>query len=337
MITLLIMCLVLPGLLLHWAYAGVQERKVSLSLKVNDVDSWFDDLDDDSSGFLELNEIVSLLHRMTVMRPTEAELIDFCMSEQSSWVEWLQAQGLAEKGHRPLQHEDQDRRNFWQDKNEEGRDPTKELKAMRKTMLEIHDVYADREGGEKILQDLSVAERSVAEIPPVSRAQFGCWMQYKIESMASTPYDVLYGTTKCSAYYWFAQVLLLKTIINILFYFGSASEFEWHVWMHLTLGISVCLMVLVAPYRDEYEMKVELFALMCLAVITHVGSIYQEGEEFGVSYLALVFVLTSVPIVVLVVLKVMAAKQAKRIGALASTHTGASGRAGKEGVERRRG
>ena len=29
-------------------------------------------------------------------------------------------------------------------------------------------------------------------------------------------------------------------------------------------------------------MKVELFALLCLAVITHVGSLYQAGEEFQV-------------------------------------------------------
>ena len=238
------MCVFIPGVLIRWAYQGVQERKVSLSLKLTEVESWFDDIDDDDSGFLEIDEMSQLLHRMSHMRPSEDELKLFCRSNQKAWEEWLESKGLT-----GTQHPDSTRRNFWQHKteNSSGKVSAKEMKAMRKTMLEIHNVFADREGGDRPLQDLSPKERAVAEIPPVSRAQFGCWMQYKIESMASTPYDILYGTTKYSAYYWFAQVLLLKTIINILFSFGSASDFEWHVWMHLTLAVSVCLMVLVTP------------------------------------------------------------------------------------------
>ena len=87
-------------------------------------------------------------------------------------------------------------------------------------------------------------------------------------------FDVLYGTTRSSSYFWFAQILWLKTLINALFSFGRASEpgdalcaslslcqcgvysvvaFQlnastlllppdnWHVWMHMILGISVCL------------------------------------------------------------------------------------------------
>ena len=31
----------------------------------------------------------------------------------------------------------------------------------------------------------------------------------------------------------FIQVLWLKTSINILYTFGSAQSWDWHVWMHV--------------------------------------------------------------------------------------------------------
>ena len=107
-------------------------------------------------------------------------------------------------------------------------------------------------------------------------------------------------------------------VLNNCCVIGKWEDFSWHVWMHLVLGVSICMGVLVNPYRNEYDMKVELFALLCLAVITHVASLFEAGEDFSVVYLVLVFVMTAVPIVVLFLLKAISAKKAKDEGTIAA-------------------
>ncbi len=51
---LVVMCVLIPAMLLYWAYAGVQERRVSLSLKISDIDHWFREIDVDKSGWSRL-------------------------------------------------------------------------------------------------------------------------------------------------------------------------------------------------------------------------------------------------------------------------------------------
>ena len=46
------------------------------------------------------------------------------------------------------------------------------------------------------------------------------------------------------------QVLWLKTLINMLYTFGDARQFDWHVWMHVLLAVSVILMVNQHPYQQ---------------------------------------------------------------------------------------
>jgi Ca2+-binding EF-hand superfamily protein len=88
---------------------------------------------------------------------------------------------------------------------------------------------------------LSGAEASAVGVPrkaTVSKATFRRWFEMRCTEVVETPYDVLYGTTRPGAYYWFAEVLWLKTAINVLYVFGRAESLEWHVWMHALLGTS---------------------------------------------------------------------------------------------------
>jgi hypothetical protein len=50
----------------------------------------------------------------------------------------------------------------------------------------------------------------------VSKTEFESWYHEQLTKLVATPFDVLYGTTSSEAYWWFMQVLWLKTGINIL-------------------------------------------------------------------------------------------------------------------------
>jgi preprotein translocase subunit SecG len=108
---------------------------------------------------------------------------------------------------------------------------------------------------------------------------------------------VLFGAYSAGGYWWFMQVLWLKTAINMLFTFGYFGTFQWHLWVHLTLAISVCLMVLSQPHTSRVDYVIELFVLLCLAAVTHVSSIFKSGEEWGTRYLVATAVLAFLPLI----------------------------------------
>jgi hypothetical protein len=233
-----IMCFAVPWLLLYCAYHAVNERKISLSLKMSEIENWFNEIDVDKSGTLDISEIEALLLKM---------------------------------GRRHLSK-----------------------KTMQKVMVEMTTVGKKRGSrglgrafsGHKVLAILHLGTSSPTheqepedkEVHVVSKLQFTRWFELHIENMACTSYDVVIGTTHYHSYWWFAQVLYLKTLIAVLFSFGRASDFEWHVWVHLVLGIHTAELVLRAPYRSHIDMKVELLAILCLALVVHVASLYNPGE-----------------------------------------------------------
>jgi hypothetical protein len=63
----------------------------------------------------------------------------------------------------------------------------------------------------------------------VSKATFKRWFEIKCTEAVEVPLDVLYGTTRSAAYYWFVQILWLKTAINLLYVFGRKSSLAWCV------------------------------------------------------------------------------------------------------------
>ena len=104
----------------------------------------------------------------------------------------------------------------------------------------------------------------------VTKAAFERWFRNRCKTAVDDPYDVLYGTTDSRAYYWFMQILWLKTLINLLYSFGRAAQpgdalHSWHLWVAMLLSASVCAMICVNPYLSPIDQTVELFALLCLA------------------------------------------------------------------------
>jgi len=100
--------------------------------------------------------------------------------------------------------------------------------------------------------------------------------------------------------------LWLKCSINALFSFGVAKQdfkVQWQIWLHLLLGITVCLSVNVKPYLSAVDQQVELFALMTLAVVTHVASVVKQGTTWDLSSLVLATALAVLPLASVAILK----------------------------------
>jgi hypothetical protein len=158
----------------------------------------------------------------------------------------------------------------------------------------------------------------------VSKAQFQEWFRAKCSGCFETPLDVLFGTTTAKAYWWWFQVLWLKTAINMLYAFGQASRLQWHLWMHLVLGASVCVMINVTPYNSLVDQQVELVALLCLAAVAHITSVYDACPDCGEGdiYLGLAVALAAVPLVVLAIMKMQLKMQLKKEAALMAAEKG---------------
>jgi hypothetical protein len=66
--------------------------------------------------------------------------------------------------------------------------------------------------------------------------------------------------------------------------------------MHVLLAVSVILMVNQRPYISPVDQQVELFALLSLAAVSHVASIFKAGVMWHPVYLGLTIVVFALPI-----------------------------------------
>ena len=168
---LIVLGLILPHLLLRAVRRARRQRDVSLFLRADQIDAWFDELDADQSGSLEGAEITKLHKRM---------------------------------GH----------------------------------VLDISALDPDGDG-------------------TVTKQEFTDWFQSQLNAVVDTPLDVLYGTTTSDTYWWQCFFLLwLKTVINVLYTYGSAHQINWHLAMHMVLAGSMIMMAYFDPYVAKIDQHV---------------------------------------------------------------------------------
>jgi Ca2+-binding EF-hand superfamily protein len=162
----------------------------------------------------------------------------------------------------------------------------------------------------------------------VSKPEFELWYHAQLTSMVHNPFDVLYGTTTPANFWWFLQILWLKTTINLLFTFGYYGGFAWHIWMHTLLALSIGLMVTYQPYIARVDGQVELFALLSLACLAHISSLFKTGEAWNEVYVVLAGALFLVPVVTFVVGTARAKRELKvaKHGLTAARGRGCCGR-----------
>ena len=231
------MAIAIPILLITRVQHARNKRNQSLTLKVNEIDKWFNSIDDDGSGSLNRDEVRELLERLG-----------------------------------------------------EGKSKSK---------------------FERNWEELDQPDENGVKDGVISLEEFSDWYMKRVEAVPDTPYDVLFGAYSAGGYWWFMQVLWLKTAINMLFTFGYFGTFQWHLWVHLALATSVCLMVLSAPHTSRVDYIIELFVLVCLVAVTHVSSIFKSGEEWGTRYLVATAVLAFLPLITTVSLAFSMQRAAK--------------------------
>jgi hypothetical protein len=76
----------------------------------------------------------------------------------------------------------------------------------------------------------------------VDKDEFTAWFHSQLTNLVGTPFDVLYGTNTATSYWWFMEVLWMKTGINMLYTFGIFGAIpNWHIWMHVSAAAAVSL------------------------------------------------------------------------------------------------
>jgi hypothetical protein len=156
------------------------------------------------------------------------------------------------------------------------------------------------------------AEAAAEDATAVRKGAFYSWYHRKCSEAVESPFDVLYGTSKPAASYWFAVVLWLKLVINFLHSIGQSTELEWGVWVQLALGVTVCILVLVRPYISLDDERVEIVALLSLVGVLACTFTARAGEPLAPAYTAVAAVLAVAPIVTLFGLNLWAKRTAKK-------------------------
>ena len=156
------------------------------------------------------------------------------------------------------------------------------------------------------------AEAAAEDATAVRKGAFYSWYHRKCSEAVESPFDVLYGTSKPAASYWFAVVLWLKLVINFLHSVGQSTELEWGVWVQLALGVTVCILVLVRPYISLDDERVDIAALLSLVGVLACTFTARAGEPLAPAYTAVAAVLAAAPIVTLFGLNLWAKRTAKK-------------------------
>jgi Ca2+-binding EF-hand superfamily protein len=199
--------LVVPIFLLQICATIVTQRDIDMKLRLKDMNTTFNTMDVDGSGTLDLSEIRQLLSslkmtqtsiagfhtqvtNMQKQRAKRASSLDstsYKTAAERHLASTVEATaGNASKG-----------ASSWA-KLKKRRSSTQEGQPSRWATLKVWTAERVR------LQKTQVA-------PTVSKEEFQAWYLDKVESVAHSPFDILFGTTKVHAYYWFVWPQVRKT------------------------------------------------------------------------------------------------------------------------------
>jgi hypothetical protein len=149
---------------------------------MSDVTHWWDELDEDESGFLEANEIRNLLLRMN--QPVDKKSFMKTVKEFLAVGRVLQLEEYTKQTR--TREQEREKKN----EKETQRRPLQRGKSMK--------------SGVRAIELLSTLANNDAEIEvdmdtlAVTKEQFNRWYFRKCAMLVQSPYDVLFGTTRCA-------------------------------------------------------------------------------------------------------------------------------------------
>ena len=158
-----------------------RRRQTNLKLRMSDVTHWWDELDEDESGFLEANEIRNLLLRMN--QPVDKKSFMKTVKEFLAVGRVLQLEEYTKQTRA---------REYEREKNEKETQqrPLQRSKSMKSSVraIELMSTLADNH------EEIEVNMDTLA----VTKEQFNRWYFRKCAMLVQSPYDVLFGTTRCA-------------------------------------------------------------------------------------------------------------------------------------------
>jgi CRP-like cAMP-binding protein len=92
-----------------------------------------------------------------------------------------------------------------------------------------------------------------------------------------TCWDELVKATKPEKYWWFIFILLLKLLVNVLFLIGQALEYNWGMWLQITLVLAALLSHFQKPYvlqDDNQQEQLSFLGLVLVLSVTNSGVVY---------------------------------------------------------------
>jgi hypothetical protein len=155
-----------------------------------------------------------------------------------------------------------------------------------------------------------------------SRGAFRQWYLARITVRVGSPFDPLYGGTAAHAPAWFIEVLLLKLAINA--FYTARLVLEWHVGVNGALMVSGCILLLIQPYGNIYDLPMELSCMLALGCAVHLDT-YRAADKLGDhTFIILACCLVAVPLLFFARGKYQVQKQAKadREARVATTRSG---------------
>ena len=143
---------------------------------------WWDELDEDESGFLEANEIRNLLLRMN--QPVDKKSFMKTVKEFLAAGRILQLEEYTKQTR--VREQEREKKN----EKETQRRPLQRGKSMKSSVRAIELLSTLANNDEEIEVDMDTLA--------VTKEQFNRWYFRKCAMLVQSPYDVLFGTTRCA-------------------------------------------------------------------------------------------------------------------------------------------
>ena len=130
----------------------------------------------------------------------------------------------------------------------------------------------------------------------VNKREFMQWHQAQLSTLVRSPIDILFATTRSTAYGWFLHDIWLKLAVNVVFNFGFHGDHEWHIWMLILLASSVAFIIKEMPFLNAVDSRAWVYSLLSLACVTHLNSLFRHGEQWPNGFLVITTLLFIGPI-----------------------------------------
>eukprot|EP01048_Picozoa_sp_COSAG05_P007144 COSAG05_NODE_496_length_9256_cov_9.286557_6_plen_694_part_00 len=93
-------------------------------------------------------------------------------------------------------------------------------------------------------------------------------------------WDELVKATRPKRYWWFAFIMALKLVVNLIYVFRTVLDYDWEMWLQVVLCFSALLSHFVKPYRPGTgDNNLEQMSLLGLAICIAAAKMNLQSEE----------------------------------------------------------